>query len=296
MENFSFNIIKEFDSGPNPFEYIIYSFKSDNNIIIERDGKSIVTQSDQINKYLKQLVHQTPWKKCIGSYVKFNGDHIEHFVKLFDEDYRKVFLNININTELFVTNFKEIITENFSVTKNGNIINISGEFPIYQLFILGSVYDGNKNVVSQVKIFMKINDPITRKYTYYRFPYGNTETKDIACFGDFYGSYERSLENQYIKIITSTFNEHYGFHLRCNSVNKREILDGKQNNEPEIETTYNIEKIKEKISNEQFDKLSLLDGYYYLSQTNPEEIDTNILFKSPNIPEEILKYESNARQ
>jgi len=279
VKKYSFNIIKEVDVGLNPFEYIIYAIKDSREFIVEKDGKSIVISEEMVGNYLKYLEIETSWKKCFNGYIKFTHDHVEQFTPLFDESYRKIFLNIRIDNKKFLINdFKEIQTETFTATKGNLVTNISGEFPIFQLFILGQVFD--RDVSSANKIFMKIKSK-NNYYTYYRLPYGNTENQDNMCFGGYNGNKLNTLENQYVRIISTTFNEHYGFHLQY----------GK-----DAKTTYEIESIKGKVLNKQFSQISILDAFYYLSQTNPEEIDPSIFIISPNIPQEILTYESKALQ
>lgn len=281
MKKYSFNIIREIDVGFNPFEYIIYAINNSREFIVEKNGKSIIIGQDSISDYLKYLKVETSWKRCFNGYIKFTQNCVEQFAPLFDENYRKVFLNIKIAMHKnLIKDLKEIQTETFTVNTSINQnIYISGEFPLFQLFILGQVFDEYSS--SNNKIFMKIKNKDNDFYTYYRLPYGNTENFDNMCFGGYTGNKLATLENQYIKIVTTTFNEHYGFHLHY----------GK-----DAETTYDIKKIKEKILKKSFDQISILDAFYYLNQTNPEEIDTTIFIISPNIPQEILKYEPKALQ
>lgn len=283
MKKYSFNIIKEIDVGFSPYEYIIYALKNSREFIVEKDGKSIIIDEGMITKYLKYLQVETSWKRCFNGYVKFTQERVEQFTPLFDEPYRKIFLNIDISlVKTLITDFKEIQTETFTATKRNPFIHVSGMFPIFQLYILGKISD--RDVSTNDKVFMKIKSNNFYKdkfYTYYRLPYGNTEEFDNMCFGGYGGNHSTTLENQYVRIITTTFNEHYGFHLQY----------GKN-----AKTTYELEPITEKIYNKQFDQISLLDAFYYLSQTNPEDIDPSIFVISPNIPQEILTYEPKALQ
>jgi hypothetical protein len=321
----SFNIIKKIQPNNTPFDFALYNYKSKNKILIENfeTGRVIETDSYKIGEYIKFINLKTSWKQFTNnSFVKFNDDKFERFTPLYPESNRFVNITTKIDKHLIarfsyftiddpdnpyrtlhmvdnsgafekntynyifknikdfeVPNFKLItsantryIDENLNPTVN---IEITCRVPFFQLYsIIIPTFKYNLFRYSQLLTVMKYNN------LYYRFPYGNSSSVDEICLGVHYENTKTpdSIEElAYSQIVTSNFNGDYTPHIKYDI---------------QVQTTLDLQSIKEKINNDDF-TISYIDVLFYLSQCKTlEEINMNLFILSPNIPLEIQKLEA----
>lgn len=210
--------------------------------------------------------------------------------ELFQKSYNYLYKNIK---EFEIENFKlELVeSETYLVDENFNLIKlpkITCRVPLFQLFAIliprlsieSPYYDSTKKAKRYYefdRLFMKIDNK------FYRFPYGNMATNDKPCLGSVarYLNSEDSIEDMmYAYLVTKEFNGDYVPNLKFNK---------------SIQTTLNIEEIRKKVSEDNFE-ISFIDALFYLSQCNSiDEINKNIFLFTPNVPKEIIEIEEMER-
>lgn len=288
MSKLSFNIIKNKYIKKTPFKFIVYVFEDYSQIMIEEPstGKCVRTNTYNINNYLSYIKSSTKWKRLPDqTYVKIENDDTFQFLPMFQDKFRFVNLSFNLvrcdnyrlqespsTSVVFPDNFK-FETKRFKLMRSENsTIKIEATLPLFQVY---SIFKNNEQIgIQQVLTCMKW------KNSFFRYPYGNSNTNDCLCYGD--SIHKFTLKNDiyayYLKLLIPPSNNDYAFHLRYGN---------------EIPSSLEINQIREKINNNDF-KVSLIDMLYYLSQCETiQDINLDVFLLTPNIPEEILEYEKN---
>lgn len=292
-----FDIIKQ-KSTLSPFSTIIYFFDGTDQILVEKPkiGKCITIRDHQLSNYISLKTIDVNWRALANDqYIKLTNHQTYHVFPLFNEDYRFVNFTFNFRKEtplgMFHPETNEIYqyqnfeVENFKLVSTNMSRNdvpenertyyptITCRLPLFKLYTKFKIQTDSNNVSSIVnsnKLFMKIDS------NFYRFPYGNVDSTDNMCFGDVYrnAKFKNSTETQLIKLMSSTFNDDYQFHLKQST-----LLSS-------VKTTLDLNYISKKIKTNEF--VSVIDMLYYLSQISIDEcyelIDNDkIFYQTPDI-------------
>ena len=233
----------------------------------------------------------TDIRKLHGTTIKMIDNTIPDILseieqqQFIEKSYNYLYKNIkefeteNFKLELVDNNDEFIVDENFNFIKRPII---TCRLPLFKIYtILERITkESEKNGETLynydcVNIFMRINNK------FYRFPYGNVSSdSDRPCLGS--STNWTNKEDEYIQdivyahLVTSEFNGDYCPQLKFDN---------------NIQTTLDIDLIREKVNNNQFD-ISFIDALFYLSQCKSiEEINKNIFIFTVNVPKEILEFE-----
>lgn len=171
---------------------------------------------------------------------------------------------------------QKIYDDNHQIIKT---IMITCTVPILQLYAqLTPIFTGYNEDTYDYNLNLLV---MKCQNNFYRFPYGNIRSNDRMCLG-----HQRTASNKqpfsiadkcYAHIITSYFN---GDYIPCLQYDNT------------VQTTLNIDLIREKINQNNF-KISFIDMLLYLSSCKTmKDINLGIFILSPNVHKEIQRFEN----
>ena len=277
----NFEYYKRVNTDNTPFKLILYLYKNSLNLLIEDPNTSKMYLTDQydLQKFIKVKEIETPWIKTIdGSYIKYTTKEIYQVLPIFNNTN---FINLEIEIPLNEkerNRVRKLNEKHFKITegKTGSI-RISASFPMWNVW---GLVQNNKDsdLYSLQKTFIKF------KNKFYKFPYGNVNDENRVCLGSGTTLFE-NVKQLWHNYILTIFNRDYGFNIRSHKlfeisrITRRKI-------ERFISPTFDLEHINILIQLKRFDKISLIDMMYYLS--NLELIDddsiSELFFKITKMP------------
>lgn len=257
----TYEITKSVPIESSEFSKVIYFKKNYNNCILEEPdtGTCIELNPRNLSKYLYLTSLNTPWTKLIdNSYIKYDDNHINQFVNI-NPTMKKIHFSF-VKIKNTIPDIKWVITEdekkvikleNFSISETNHLVNIKTVLPLPKIWCNISKKD-NYDEFFVKKIYVEYNNK------FYKFPYGNVNIDDTMCFGRASMNSFKNIEDIYMNLIVTPFNNDYSFNLQSSN---------------HTNSTLDLNYIHEIVTTRTtiYNQLSTIDILYYISQI--EEIN-----------------------
>lgn len=294
----NFELTKRVNTDNSPFYAILYLLDKRSDILVEdpAQGKCFQIHSSEVDKYIRLNKIKTEWFPNIdGSYLRIVDNKINHILPISHE---LQLVNVRFLYKLTDhTNFRRIRSVNekkFKLVKKEAIegdnvqrLEIDAFLPMWPMWVrVHKDLNDQFGVYTLKTVYMKCEDQ------FYRFPYGNVSGSDQVCTGAANNGYFKNAEQIWINWFTTVFNRDYTLNLKANKFYFKMFTTNRSGmKETSIEPTFDLDEIALKLYTKNYNNLSLLDVFYYL--TNVEEFDNlqmdKLFIKLPQKPWEPKK-------